>query len=186
MHREDPKENRLQENILKNASISMILDSYDDIFSDFDPRPYAERAISDDFLHEAQKVVHEKKQGVLELQFLLPAHLHNPQQDLVIRKRLHRHFHQTKMVIDKERRTTLHKGLLLTVIGFLFMLLASYASLMVQYYSWYSLLLVFLEPGGWFMVWYGLDVVFYQSRQRISKLRFYQKLSRANIIFKPY
>lgn len=175
-----------EQKLLKQASVSLILDSYDDIFSDFDPRPYGERAISDDFLAEAQKVVHEKKSGVYELLFLLPSHLHNPQEDLIIRERLHRHFHQMKQSLQAEYQGTLRKGILLTVTGFVFMLLASWASLKIAQNYWYSLALVFLEPGGWFMVWYGLDIVFYISRQRISELRFYQKLSRANIIFKPY
>ena len=37
-------------NLLKKGEISLLLDSYTGIFSDFDPRPYAERTLSDDFL----------------------------------------------------------------------------------------------------------------------------------------
>ena len=39
--------------------VSLWLDNYDNIFSDFDPRSYAHRELSDDFLIEAKKVTHE-------------------------------------------------------------------------------------------------------------------------------
>ena len=36
----------------KEGNVSLVLESYNDIFSDFDPRNYSERALSDDFLIE--------------------------------------------------------------------------------------------------------------------------------------
>ena len=45
----NPKNNNL------DYSISLWIDSYDDIFSDFDPRPFSARNISDDFLYEVKK-----------------------------------------------------------------------------------------------------------------------------------
>lgn len=46
--------------IIDKAEISLVLDTYDDIFSDFDPRPYGERALSSDFLDEAKKAARDK------------------------------------------------------------------------------------------------------------------------------
>ena len=37
--------------LLELAEISILLDSYDDIFSDFDPSPYSERTLSDDYFN---------------------------------------------------------------------------------------------------------------------------------------
>ena len=54
----------------KEGNISLILDNYDDIFSDFDPRPYTVRALSDDFLNECRKAIIEKGENI-ELRFLL-------------------------------------------------------------------------------------------------------------------
>ena len=45
--------------LLEKTQISLWLDDYADIFSDFDPRPFSQRALSDDFLNEAKKVVRE-------------------------------------------------------------------------------------------------------------------------------
>jgi len=56
---------------LREGNISLILDSYDDIFSDFDPGDYSERALSDDFLSECKKAAVNKEER-LELRFLVP------------------------------------------------------------------------------------------------------------------
>ncbi len=49
-----------QKELLNKARLSIWLDIYDDIFSDFDSRPFHERALSDDFIHEAKKMAKEK------------------------------------------------------------------------------------------------------------------------------
>ncbi|MBI2151367.1 hypothetical protein HYU21_01420, partial [Candidatus Woesearchaeota archaeon] len=43
------KEERIEFEV-REGNISLVLDSYDDIFSDFDPRDYSEKALSEDFL----------------------------------------------------------------------------------------------------------------------------------------
>ena len=50
--------------LLKKSEISLSLDNYDDIFSDFDPRPFSQRALSDDFLIEAKKASRDKVSGI--------------------------------------------------------------------------------------------------------------------------
>ena len=49
--------------------ISIWLDNYDDIFSGFDPKPYSERVLSDDFLTEVGKVCKEKDEGIDEFNY---------------------------------------------------------------------------------------------------------------------
>ena len=60
-----------EQKILHLSEISILLDNYDDIFSDFDPRPYSERSLSDDLLNEARKASRDKNTGRLELRFLI-------------------------------------------------------------------------------------------------------------------
>jgi len=51
-----------------------MLKSYDDLFSDFDPRAYSERNISDDFIDElkARISVRDKYTQIKRLVFLIP------------------------------------------------------------------------------------------------------------------
>ena len=57
---------------LREGNISLILDDYNDLFSDFDPRHYSERALSDDFLAESKRASRDKPAGSLEVKFLVP------------------------------------------------------------------------------------------------------------------
>ena len=54
----------IQEHLHRHVSIW--IDSYDDVFSDFDPRSYDERNISDDFLNWFQSALN-KNLGLAEL-----------------------------------------------------------------------------------------------------------------------
>src|ERR1035437_3645551 len=72
--------------------VSIWLDGYDDIFSDFDPRPYSERSLSDDFIAEAKKVSREKLLKINELNLLIPDSKRNAEQESVIIKNLHANF----------------------------------------------------------------------------------------------
>ena len=164
----------------------MLLDSYDAIFSDFDPRPYPERALSDDFLIEARKAIRESKSGLFELHLLIPKHLHNPHEEVVIKERMHQHFHQSEHLLQQQQKGVIKTGLALTGIGMLMMLLGSMLSLMAQKEYIFNLLRVIVEPGGWFTVWYGLDQIFYVSRQPKADLDFYRKMTKAEIHFDPY
>jgi hypothetical protein len=50
----------------------MTLDSYDDIFSDFDPRTFDVREISHDFLDECKRRIRETYSGAFFLTMVLP------------------------------------------------------------------------------------------------------------------
>lgn len=78
--------------IFEISEVSLWLDSYDDIFSDFDPRPYSQRALSDDFLEEAKKAVKEKKTGELELRLLVPHSQRDLEKEIIIKRRLREYF----------------------------------------------------------------------------------------------
>lgn len=171
-------------NLLEKSSISLLLDSYDAIFSDFDPRPYSERAISDDFLLEAKKAAREVKPGVLELRFLIPKHLHNTHEDAMIRERLHHYFKKHESILEAEVKGVIRKGILLVCFGLFAMFLSSLIAHYVQQQSlFYDFLRVLFEPVGWFTVWYGLDQVFYISKQQRPELDFYRKMAHAEIYF---
>ncbi|MBI4652463.1 hypothetical protein HY745_14545 [Candidatus Desantisbacteria bacterium] len=43
-----------------------------------------------------------------------------------------------------------------------------------------------LEPTGWFMVWYGMDYIFYKMKEDKLSLTFYQKMVRTDMKFLSY
>ena len=75
----------------REGNISLILDSYDDIFSDFDPRSYSEKALSDDFLEECKKAAKDKEERP-ELRLLVQKNKRDYKDEIRIKKRLREHF----------------------------------------------------------------------------------------------
>ena len=54
-HKQEEMSGESKHSLLKLAEISILLDSYDSIFYDFDLSPYSERTLSDDWLLEVIK-----------------------------------------------------------------------------------------------------------------------------------
>jgi uncharacterized protein YhaN len=178
------KENEIKD-LLAKSEISLSLDTYDDIFSDFDPRTYAERALSDDFLMESRKAARDKKSAI-ELKFLVPEKQRNTLVEQKIKKRLREHFKRHKEMLEKEAKDYHKKGIVLTIVGFILMAFATMISEMDVKNFWMTFLVVMLEPAGWFIVWYGLDQIFYAKKEHKSELDFYKKMANANISFISY
>ena len=76
-----------KQKLLQMSEISLVLDSYDDIFSDFDPRTLDKRALSDDLMIEIRKATREKKSGVIEVNFLIPLEQQKAEKEAAIKKR---------------------------------------------------------------------------------------------------
>jgi len=173
--------------LLHMSEISIMLDNYDDIFSDFDPRPFSERALSDDFLFEAKKAVKDKPSGAIELRFLIPAHERDLKEESLIKKRLKNHFKKHAEISQKERKKTIKHGLLFVVSGIILMFLATLILAKNTESSFLtSFLIILLEPGGWFLFWEGLNVAIFESRKIKPEADFYERISKCEISFLSY
>lgn len=173
--------------LLKEGEVSLILDNYNDIFSDFDPRPNAQRALSVDFLDEAKRATRESEPGSFELKFLVPTKQKNSYEEEVIRGRLKEHFRKHAAILEGEKKKVLKQGVWFLVAGVFFMVAAAY----VLFYSLIDnflmeLLVVVLEPGGWFLFWEGLDLIIFEAKRNKPDFEFYKKMTRANIKFDYY
>ena len=166
--------------------VSLWLDDYDNIFSDFDPRAYSHRALSDDFLNEAKKVTYEIAPGVLDLTFLIPAAVRDQHHEKIIVERLHSHFRKVAGNLDKEYKNVVKKGIFLVLFGLFSMMAATYFSIIANVDFLMHLFKVFFEPVGWFTTWYGLDLLFYKSKESRQELLFSRKMVHAKIEFDTY
>jgi len=169
----------------RKTIISLWLDDYENFFSDFDPRPFSQRSLSDDFLYEAKKVTHEIKQA-FNVTFLVPHNKRNKTMEKVIMTRLHAHFKKHDDRLEKENSLVKKKGILLALFGTLVMGLSVLTLDMQDAFHFMKYLPVMLDPSGWFCVWYGLDHIFYISKQNASELEFNKKMARAEYKFDAY
>ena len=168
---------------LREGNISLILDGYDDIFSDFDPRTYSERALSDDFLMECKKAARDKG-ARLELRLMIPRIGRNVRDELKIRKRLKSHFQkhaeEQHMGIMKMKR----EGATWFAVGTVLMLASAFLYGKADFF--FKLLEVMMVPAGWFMFWEGLEKIFIQPREKEPDYHFYRKMADCQIYFFSY
>ncbi len=175
-----------KQSLLNLAEISILLSSYNDIFSAFDPGAYSERILSDDFIIQAAKFSKNKTGKKMSLKLLLPEKVRNENDEKIIIKRLHAHFRDAFQQINKDVKKSNYKGVLLTAIGITLMVTASYLSFMKPEQYHIHFLLVLFEPAGWFLLWAGLDHLVYTRKETKRELDFNLKMTKSEIKFFTY
>jgi len=176
-----------EKKLLQMSEISLWLDSYDDIFSDFDPRPLSQRALSEDFLEEAKRASKDKVGGAIELKLLLAEKNRDRNKEKTIKKRLRDHFKRHCDLLEKEKAGIIKQGVIFGIIGIMMMLLAVF--IVVNYAQGgmlTSFLIILLEPGGWYFLWSGLDLIVFKPKTLYPDLDFYKKMTASSIEFVSY
>jgi len=175
-----------KQRLLKASEISLMLDTYDDIFSDFDPRPFSNRSLSDDFLVEAKHATREKSSGQIELKFLIRKEKRDTQIETTIKKRLHEHFRKHFTQTQEEISSIINKGYLMIFLGIVIMVGTAIVTFNKINIFTNHLLIILLEPAGWFTFWTGLDQIFYETKRVKPDADFYEKMMNVEIEFIPY
>ena len=170
-------------NKIREGNISLILDSYEDIFSSFDPRHYSERALSDDFLIECRRASKEKEDN-FELRLLVPHKKRSisHEQEILLRLKDHfnKHFKEEEIKINKIKK----EGIAWFAIGTIVMVIATFLSNKSNFIL--KLLETMMIPAGWFMFWEGLYKIFITSKENIKDFEFYDKIKDSRITFFSY
>lgn len=169
--------------LLSKAELSIWLDTYDDIYSDFDSRPYSERSLSDDFINEAKKMAKEKMSGAITFKLLMPANQRVKLTEGIIVKSLHAHFHRAARILKEEMVQTRRRGITLTAFGLLIMIITAVLLNLPEKNFPLNALRIILEPAGWFLAWTGLDQFFYVARRKKPEFEFMTRMSHADIEF---
>jgi len=182
MEKEGPKDNGFIQ-----GNIPLILNSYADIFSSFDSRPYSEKALSVDFLEECRRAVRDKADIGLELTLSVPKERRNLLDEIKIKKRFRDHFRKHSLEKEKEIRKIKREGLAWVFIGTVLMIFVTLIQTYVQTLTFFfHLLIVIFTPAGWFSFWEGLGKIFIESRKLEPEYNFYKKMSNAHFLFKSY
>ncbi len=170
----------------KEGNISLIIDSYDDIFSSFDPRHSSQRALSDDFLQEATRASRDQE-GNFELKLLVPKAKRNLKEELLIKRRLKNHFFRHYHIARKETKKIIYQGLFFVGLGIILMFIATLIMLKESMKdTFWSLIVYILQPAVWFLFWEGLGLIIFESKKTKPELDFNEKMARASITFASY
>jgi hypothetical protein len=166
--------------------ISIWIDKYDDVFSDFDSRPFAERSLSDDFLREVQKMTSNKSASKMRLKFNVLGDERNEESEAIIITNLNAHFRNIAEELRAEQRQILKKGYTLLGIGFVIILMIFYLTTLAEHNAYLHGIILMMEPVAWFTAWTGLDNVFQNSRKSKSALDFNSRMAFAEMAFSPF
>lgn len=160
-------------------SVRIALDTYDDIFSDFDPSPYETRILSDDFLNELRRRHAENRRGDFVITFTLPHALRAEKTEALVKKRIKDFFRARLKDVDKLRREKMQKGALRLLIGaILSVLLIIFPQLdAVPVLTIISVLI-------WYVFWTGFEYIFEAARRLARRKAFYDKFLRAEYVFR--
>lgn len=166
--------------------MTLWIDSYSDIFSDFDPRPFSERAVSDDFITQVKRVSRESSGKVSVLRLLVPDGTQKEEHEKVIKKRLRSYFQRIAMQLNHERKTMRRRGFAFTTFGVILMILATSISFLGLSDFAFKLLLALFEPGGWFLLWTGMDLIILNSWGKMMDQTFFDRFADVHVEFSSY
>jgi len=173
--------------VLQMSEIALWLESYDDIFSDFDPRPFAQRTISDDFLLEVMKVARDRGKEDFELKFLMAPEVRQHSHEPTIKKRLHEYFSKHYHQLLKEKKGIFQRALIFVLAGIILMFVSSFTAYLYLGKSFiFNFIVAITEPAGWFLFWEGLNRAIKDYKKINPNVDFYRKMAKSAITFLSY
>ncbi|MBN1521276.1 MAG: hypothetical protein JW928_01985 [Candidatus Aureabacteria bacterium] len=164
--------------------ISVAIDTWDDIFSDFDPSPFKDRALSEDFILELKKRYREKRTGLFTITIYAPRALQNRTTQTTVVQRLRRYFRHRYLQRKKEIMRIRLKGALFVLVGISFLTFLT----LITYFNTFNelsieILGIIFMPLGWFGIWEGFSKIVDTSPVFIQEEAFFEKLSKASFRF---
>jgi hypothetical protein len=160
--------------------ISIRLEGYDDIFSDFDMRPFESRALSVDFLDEIKRAVSGKDGDGVELILHVPENKRDGASEANVKKRLNAHCTRHYELLTDEKHRVMKLGVSMVILGTIAMILATFIMFEDPTQNLLlSFLVVFLEPSAWFLLWEGMEQIIFNSKKINPELNFYRTMFEA-------
>jgi len=171
----------MDKRLMDSKDINLKISNYNELFSYFDARNYNNRSLSYDLLSELRRAARDKKEN---FKLVINVNKKDKKSEKIIGKRMNDHFKRHYLMLRHERNMHIKNGLLLTILGIIFMIFATF----VLFYSdektfVNGLLVVILEPAGWFLFWEGLYLVIFDAKNSTPDLGFYKKMSKCKIVF---
>jgi len=177
-------EDKIKQRLDDINAISIAIDTYDDIFSDFDPRDISQRDLSEDFIIELTRRHRQDIKGKYDVVLVAPKSIEDPAAEKKITSRLNRYFHQKYSRYIMAIREIRMRGLAYIASGMAILIVLA----LLTYYKKLDTLtleivgIVFM-PLGWFGIWEGFSKIVDIPFKLESDTRAYKKFSRASYKF---
>lgn len=163
--------------------VSIWLDTYDDLYSDFDPRPFSKRLVSHDFIDELKRNLAETPFGPVHVTLFIPDARRQSSTETEIISSLQNFFTTSLQAVKAALRNLFIQGIIMGLTGIGLLLTATYMAYEESPGFLATAITVVLQPAGWFLVWNGLDHIFFESKTRRSERKFLDKMCRSQLRF---
>lgn len=186
--REERTEGKKVELEPRAPGVMVAIDDYEDIFSDFDTRPFSERSLSDDFLKELSHRTLETPKGELELVLALPKALRKEKDEATIKNRLRKHFKEEIRKLEEKRVFKRRKGAVYLSIAAIALTLEALLIEQAEHISKivFALAQAIVLPAGWFTAYTGLEKIVQPYEEDAGDYIFFRKMLAASYTFVSY
>ena len=161
----------------------MSIDSYDDLFSDFDPRSFKERQLSEDFLAELRRFFFDKNPESLDVVFLIPRRMRSNATEAIIKRRLHIYFQKKNREVAASVKNIRARNLTKVAVSVMLMVCTGYLATKAGQIVWMNIVKVIVEPASWFLFWTSLEQLLGSRRSVERELNYFKRLSECKIVF---
>ena len=165
------------------SDLSLWLDDYDDIYSDFDSRNYLKRRVSADFVNEVRVSLKNKNEKINDLILLLPQAQRDTSIEQKIMRNLKNYFNRQLYLYSEKHNKNLKRGIFLFITAILLMIANSIVSFQLNNNLFSSIIRIVLEPSGWFLAWISFDILYYDKHELRKEKYFFRELSQMKISF---
>jgi len=176
---------KIEQRVRDLKEIAVVIDTWDDIFSDFDPSPLNQRTVSGDFVEELSKRYRETRGKNFTITIYAPLALKNLESERKVSQRLKKHFRLIFLQKKKDLIRRRIRGFIFVSIGISslsFLTLATYFKFLSELAIEISAII--LMPLGWFGFWEGLSKLIDTSPAFIREEKFFERLSKTSYRFK--
>ncbi|VVC72077.1 Uncharacterised protein [uncultured archaeon] len=171
--------------VSKKFGETIYLDSYDDIFSDFDYGPYESRRVSEDFLHELETRLKYASNGKIDLLLVVPDGERDREVEARAKKRLKQVFYAKAHAAEVNLHAIRRNGLFDFAVGSCILVLASALAIFfpgTQGFAFYAVGAI-ITPAGWFWGIRGLERIFAVPVELSRRRELYGMLAESIISF---
>ena len=167
--------------------VSVAIDRWDDIFSDFDPSPISKRTLSEDFIIELQRRYKQTKRGSYAITIFAPKSLADEKFEQKVAQRLKQDFKFRALLAKKSLGRIRIRGAIFVVFGIFCLgtlILLTYSRRFSELAL--ELIGIVLMPLGWFGIWEGFSKIVDTSFGLKRDEDLFTKLSKASYNFKHF
>lgn len=164
---------------MKNIDIA--LESYDDIFSDFDISTFAKRELSEDFIKELVKRTSiERDAKSFQFTLSIPASKRDHAIERIIHRRIKQHFIKRSEGLDADIKSYQHRGIKYIIAGSAIIILHIFLPNDIPLVEVFSNIIL---VAGWFGVWTGIAKILDDPISLIRQQKLFTHLATAHYQF---